>query len=399
MHDTPRLRQIAAFVVGISLFWAALYVYVPTLAVHARHLGATDTMIGLVVGSYGLTQLLLRIPLGILSDRLAARRPFVLFGFAAASLSGIGLALSRHPADMLLARATAGIAASSWVASTVLFASFFPPTEAVRATSIMSFASSSGQMVATLGGGYIADAWGTRTPFLVGAVIAVAGMLAIGATKEKTAGRDPAPSFRQIVDVLTLPSLLAVSAVAAIVQYASFATSFAFVPIYASEVLGLSSAHLGILTSAVMIPYTITATIVAGLVTRVREEKLVALGLLILSLSTAATPFVRNFPALLTIRTLFGVGSALTYPILMGLSIRAVPQSQRASAMGAFQAIYALGMTTGPALSGFIADRLGLVWVFWATALMCVVALFPLRVTRSGRSSEIPENRKDPLTP
>jgi len=227
MHDTPRLRQIAAFVVGISLFWAALYVYVPTLAVHARHLGATDTMIGLVVGSYGLTQLLLRIPLGILSDRLAARRPFVLFGFAAASLSGIGLALSRHPADMLLARATAGIAASSWVASTVLFASFFPPTEAVRATSIMSFASSSGQMVATLGGGYIADAWGTRTPFLVGAVIAVAGMLAIGATKEKTAGRDPAPSFRQIVDVLTLPSLLAVSAVAAIVQYASFATSFA----------------------------------------------------------------------------------------------------------------------------------------------------------------------------
>ncbi len=368
-------RHVGTFAVGIGLFWAALYFYVPTLAVHARSLGASDTMVGMVVGSYGLTQLILRIPLGIASDRLGRRKVFVLLGFLTITVSAVGLALARTPTQMLVARGLAGVAASTWVASTVLFSGFFPASEAVRSTSIMSLSSSVGQMIATLAGGYIAAAYGTGSPFLVSAGVALVGLMVLLPVPEERAQTGRAPSVRQIAGVLTLPSLLLISLVAAVVQYASFATSYAFVPIYADEVLRLGSSEIGILTSVVLVPYAIMTTVVAGLSTRVDERWLVGVGLALLALSTAAISYTGSFLGLLATRALFGLGMGLTYPVLMGLSIKAVPQSRRASAMGAFQAIYALGMTAGPAVSGFISDRLSLTSVFWITAAMCLVGV------------------------
>jgi len=387
-HHNRRTFHVAAFATAVSLFWAALYVYVPNLAVHARSQGATDTMIGLIVGSYGFTQLLLRIPLGILSDRLGVRKNFILMGFLALAVSSVGLALARSPLHMLLARGLAGVAASSWVASTVLFASFYPPSQAVRSTSIMSFASSSGQMVATLAGGYIAARYGMTAPFCVAAFVAVVGLLVISPAPEERKGSSETPSYRQILAVLTLPTLFSVSLVAATVQYAAFATSYAFIPIYADEVLKLDPAQIGILTSAVLVPYAIMTTVVASLSTRVREERLIAVGLLILATTTAATTLTASFSALLAARVSFGLGMGLTYPVLMGLSIKTVPQAQRASAMGAFQAIYALGMTAGPTLSGFISDQFTLAPVFWITGLMCLLALPLLWLAPTARRTQ-----------
>jgi MFS family permease len=367
----------AAYVGGISLFWASLYLYVPVLAVHARNLGANDTLVGLVVGSYGFTQLILRIPLGIVSDRLGARKVFVVAGMVCSAASGLLLALAHDPMQMLVGRALSGVAASSWVTATVMFSSFYPPRQAVRATSIMSFASSLGQMTASFAGGYLAYTLSAVAPFWTAVGVALLGMLAILPVAEAQRESGTTPSVRQILSVLTMPSLLLVSLVAATVQYATFATTYAFVPIYASETLGLNASQLGVLTSIVLVPYVLITTVVARLATRVREQWLVTLGLALLAVSTAATPMMPSYGSLLAVRVLFGAGMGLTYPVLMGLSIKTVPQARRASAMGAFQAIYALGMTLGPAISGFIADQVTLAAIFPVTATLCLIGLLP----------------------
>lgn len=388
MPADKRSWRIPAFAGGISLFWASLYLYVPVLSVHAHNLGASDTLVGLVVGSYGLTQLVLRIPLGFASDRMGARKVFVVSGFICSAVSGLLLALARDPVQMLVGRALSGVAASSWVASTVMFSAFYPPREAVRATSIMSFASSLGQMLATFVGGYLAYELAAVAPFWTSVGVAVVGLLAILPVVEEKRDAATAPSARQILAVVTLPSLLLVSLVAAIVQYATFATTYAFVPIYAAENLGLNSSQLGVLTSVVLVPYVLITTVVARLSTRVREQWLVTVGLTLLAVSTAATPIMPGYGSLLAMRVLFGAGMGLTYPVLMGLSIKAVPQARRASAMGAFQAIYALGMTLGPALSGFIADQVTLTAIFPVTAAMCLVGLLPIWLSAAAIRKE-----------
>ncbi len=373
--DKVQQSNVLRFVIAMFLFWAALYFYVPTLAVHVRSLGAGDTMVGMVVGSYGLTQLILRIPLGVLSDRIGRRKVFVVLGFVAVALSSAGLARAVNPVHMLVFRGLAGVAASTWVASTVLFAGYYPAGQAVKSTAIMSMSSSVGQMVATLAGGYVAARYGTESPFWVAAIVAFIGFALLLPGAEPAVANRRAPSLREILSVLTLPSLLLVSIVAAVVQYAVFSTSYAFIPIYASEVLGLDSSQIGALTSIVLVPNALMAGLAASLSTRTKEMTLVTLGLLTLAIATALTPFITSFWPLLAGRALFGVGLGLTYPVLMGLSIKSVPQEQRASAMGAFQAIYALGMTVGPAISGFISDQLGLNAVFWVSAVACLAGL------------------------
>lgn len=57
-------RSVNLFLAVDFLYWSSMYLYVPILAVQARDLGASMGLIGLIVGSYGLAQLMLRFPLG-----------------------------------------------------------------------------------------------------------------------------------------------------------------------------------------------------------------------------------------------------------------------------------------------------------------------------------------------
>jgi MFS family permease len=68
-----------------------------------------------------------------------------------------------------------------------------------------------------------------------------------------------------------------------------------------------------------------------------------------------------------------GIGMGFGTPAFMGQSVRRVDDSERASAMGIHQSVYALGMFAGPAVSGWLADLVGLQPMFAATAVGCLV--------------------------
>lgn len=367
------------------LFWAGLYLFVPILAVYARAKGASLALIGAITGSYGVTQLILRIPLGAASDRLGWRKPFVLVGFVFAVLSCLGLAWSPSPQWLLIFRGLSGVAASAWVAASVLFASFFPPEGAVQATGILSFTTAIGQLLATTAGGWVAERWGWLAPFLGGALLAGAGLLFVLPLRETRTPPANRITWRRFWRVATLPSLLFVSLLAALDQYAFHTTIQGFIPLYASE-LGASPTVLGWLASASLIPYIFMSLVAARVAPRLGEQRSVGIGLLVVFVAVAVVPWVSNVPLLVATRVLHGLGRGLVYPVTMGLSIKAVPQEERASAMGVFQAVYALGMFAGPALSGLIAERWGLSAVFWSTGLLSLAAALPtLLVSQKGR--------------
>ena len=385
--DPHRRRSVRFFCLGIALFWAALYIYVPILSVYARSLGASLSLVGLIVASYGVIQLLLRIPLGVASDRLGRRRPFVLVGFLTVALSCLGLALAPTPELLILFRALAGLAACTWVTSSVLFASYFPPQQAVRATSLVNFFSSGGRVLATTGGGMLAQRFGWVSTFWAGAALALLGLAAMAQAREEV---DPAAlllTWRDVVRIGRVPLLVVTSLLATLAQYSSFATTYGFIPVYADG-LGASRAELGWLTAAVQIPYTLVALAAGHLSERIGERRAVVGASLIMALTTLTTPLISSLSLLALVRVGYGIGQGVVYPTLMGLSIKAVPQAERASAMGIFQAVYALGMFGGPAISGLIADHLGLGAMFLVTGGvslgMALLALWGLRAGEQG---------------
>jgi MFS family permease len=367
-----RRRSVMFFCLGIALYWAALYIYVPILSVYAQSLGASLSLVGLIIASYGVVQLFLRIPLGVASDRLGRRKPFVLAGFLTVALSCLGLALAPTPQFLVVFRALAGLAACTWVTSSVLFASYFSPRQAVRATSLVNFVSSGGRVLASTGGGMLAQRFGWASTFWAGAVLALLGLVAM-----TQAGEDVHPvrqplAWRDVVRIGRVPLLVTTSLLATLSQYVSFATTYGFIPVYAAG-LGSSRAGLGWLTAAVQIPYTLAALAAGRLSERLGERATVVGAALMMAVTTLAIPLVSNVGLLALTRVIYGIGQGIAYSMLMGLSIRAVPQSERASAMGIFQAVYAVGMFGGPAVSGLIADHLGLGTMFLVTGGLCLV--------------------------
>ena len=60
------------------------------------------------------------------------------------------------------------------------------------------------------------------------------------------------------------------------------------------------------------------------------------------------------------------------------MALSSAPAALRATAMGSYQALYAIGMLAGPAISGPVADTFGIEMVFWVSAV--ITALGGLQV-------------------
>jgi MFS family permease len=372
------------FIAGTVLFWASLYTYVPILPAYVERLSGSLEVVAWIVGAYGLTQLAFRMPLGVWSDRVGARKPFVLVGLVAAMVSGVGMALVSAPVLLFALRALAGMAAATWGLLTVLFASYFTPPNPHRAMTIMQVASALAQIAAALLGGWAASHWGWTAPFYAGAVLAILGLACMAAVPDE--GRVEAQTritALTIVRIARVHAVAGASIAAALGQFGFWVTVNGFTPIYAVR-LGASPETLGILAMVSLVPYA-AAPILGDvlLVLRFREGDVVAGGYLLVAAATLAIPFIHSLPLLMLSQAIGGVGRGVVFPILMSCTIQAVPPGERATAMGFFQATYAIGMTMGPWIAGGLVAWLGLGGVFIMTAglmgLAAIIAFVLLR--------------------
>jgi len=368
----PKRLAIWAFYSSTFLYWGALYVYSPILSVYAESLGASFTIVGMVVGAYGCVQMLLRIPLGIWSDRLGRRHPFIYAGHFFNLVGCLGLAMAPSAMYLMVFRGVLGISASTWVVFTVLYASYFPPDKTPKAMGVLSAINGISLIVVNWLGGQIAQGWGMVATFYAGAGLAVLGLGATAPIKEQRVNRNP-PTLRQIWRIMTHPALMITASITALNHYAFWATTFSFIPLYA-DALGASKLTLGVISVISLVPYTLTALVNHRFAQRLGENRTVSLGMFVMAAMMFAVPLIDNVPLLAISQGVSGFGRGIVYPLLMGLSIREISGEDRATAMGVFQAIYAIGMFSGPMTAGAFADAVGLSGAFIISGMVSFIA-------------------------
>lgn len=369
-----RTLSIASSAFAIFLFWASLYMYVPILPTYSRAIGATEDQIGLILGSYGLTQLIFRLPLGLLSDRLRRKKVFALLGTVLVGLSGLGLALSKTPTALFAFRALSGGAATAWVTIAVLYNSHFSIEHAVRTSAQLNLLSAIGQIVAMSTGGLLADRWGAEVTFWASLVLSVPVLAAFSIVRDVRETKGSGITWAQFGKAITTPRLLLVSSLAAASQYALFGTSLGFAAVRAQD-LGASDGQLGILTTAVQIAKAIPMLAISMRGRPQDGRAMTVLGLALIAAPLFVFPFLTSFALLVACQAVIGLGVGLAFPVLMGLALQSVEDEARASAMGVFQSIYAVGMTLGPIFSGAIARWWGLTSVYLSTGGILVAAI------------------------
>lgn len=364
---TSRRALIALYAIAAFLYWSSLYLYVPTLPTYIQTKTAQLAMVGVVLAQYGLWQAFIRVPLGITVDWLGWNKPFIIVGFALCGLGALILGLADDAGQLAAGRAITGLAAGTWVPLIVAFSGLFQPREAVRATALITFVGSSGRVLSTAVTGSLNELGGYSLSFLIAA--GAAGLAILFILPAHARRRPPnRPSKGSIRRVTTRPDVLLPALLAAISQYANWAATFSFMPILARE-LGASDVTLSMLLS-LHIGVAIAGNLVASVVVvRIGTRRLLytSFGLMGAGLGLAALA-----PALALVfvaQVLMGLSQGIGYPVLMGMSIQYVDDAYRTTAMGLHQAVYAIGMFSGPWLSGVLADSIGIQSMFGVTAL------------------------------
>jgi MFS family permease len=167
--------------------------------------------------------------------------------------------------------------------------------------------------------------------------------------------------------------LLFVSLLAACSQYAFFATSLGFAAVRAQD-LGASDAQLGILTTAVQVTKALGSLLLSVQRRPSSGRAMTVAGLSLVAGALFVFPALTQFHWLVACQAVIGLGVGIAFPVLMGMALQAVEPEARASAMGVFQSIYALGMTLGPMVSGVIARWWGIWGVYLTNGVLLVAA-------------------------
>jgi MFS family permease len=354
-----RNLTIGLYIAVVLLYWGALYVYVPALPTYVQaKAGGNLAIVGTVLAMYGLWQALLRLPLGILVDWLGRRKPFIILGLL---LAGLGAWLMGHAGGipgLLVGRSITGLAAAAWVPLIVAFSSLFPPQERVRATIILTVFQSISRLLATSVTGSVINAGGETLPFTIAAGLAGLGILCVLPAWEQQ--RPPLrPSVGGIGRLIIRREVLLPALLAAVAQYADFTTTFGFFPILAKQWGGtpVTQSLLVSLYLVMMIGGNLSASL---LMRRLGARRLIYGAFALLSAGVVLAALVPRLEALFVAQGCIGLAVGMAYPVLMGLSIRFVAEAEQNTAMGLHQAVYAIGMFSGPWLSGLIASAIGL---------------------------------------
>ncbi len=380
MNDNQRRMMILS---ALTLaFWMPGYFYVQILPGYVQHLGGALAMVGVVGGAYGLTQALLRIPAGIGSDRLSRRKPFIAVGFVAGILTNLIFLTAASPWQLFWGQAMAGVLATNWVALTVFAAGWVAPDQVTRTMGYLFAINNIAQLVAGSSGALLTAWWGWHAPFWAGLIVSLLGLIIL-----KFTGKEAEPAKER----LTVGSLLAVSRnrsvwlaslLGILVQYGPWAL-LSFSPVVARQ-LGAGHAQLGWL-SLFSAGATILASYLAGTVNgRLGRRSTLLSGMGVMILGLLVLPSVNAFWQLCLVLAAVGAGRGILLPSLMGYCQSEVSGSMKATAMGFFQALYAVGMFLGPTVTGLISDRFGMGAAFYLAAGLLLVPVAWLTVKRQA---------------
>lgn len=354
------------------LFWFALYVYVPYQTPYLTLLGVASSFIGMILGAYGFSQMIIRIPLGIGADRKGRHKPFIILGNICAAAASVLRFCWPGAVSFLLANLISGMAASTWISSTVLYPTYYPKDQLKKAMGTLLAMNNFGTLLGFLAGMIATQFFKTEILFLMSAGAGIlSAALSLFLWEEPQAQAKALPPLRDHFRIFKRRRLLLFSVGMALLQAVNMSTAMSFTSEYGRQI-GADNLQIGLL-SALYMGASALSSLYTGTrhAARLGEKKLVPTFFLVYALCCAGIPLIRQIWLLCLVQVLGGFSFASLLSLFMSGAVEGVPQEKRSTAMGFFQAIYGIGMTFGPTLMGVMVQGAGMQAAYWAMSALC----------------------------
>lgn len=375
---TPTERRAAISLAGIfSTRMLGLFMILPVFALYTEHLeGATPFLMGLAIGIYGLTQAILQIPFGMLSDRIG-RKPVIYGGLAIFALGSVVAAMSDSIVGIIIGRALQGGGAIA-AAVMALAADLTREEHRLKAMAVMGMSMGVSFSVALILGPLF-DAWfGVHGIFWMTALLALVGMAILGLVVPTPVvsrfHRDAEPVPAQFKNVLGDTQLLRLD-FGIFVLHMILMAIFVVVPLALRDQAGLASeAHwkvylfVLVMSFLAMVPFIIIAE-------KKRKMKQIFVGAItllmiaVLSLSQVSDSLTGIVVALLAFFLAFNLLEAS----LPSLVAKIAPADKKGTAMGIYSSSQFMGAFVGGVSGGWLYQHMGGDAVFMFCGLLASI--------------------------
>lgn len=373
-----RSRILAVAFITFATFTdiLAYSIAVPVLPDISRRFGASPTVIGFLFASFGLTVLVTSVPMGAVSDRIGRKLPLV-GGMLALAASTVLFAFAPTLSWLFAARLAQGAAdAVTWVVGFAVIADLYGTEERGRVMGFVMSGTTLGFMIGPTLGGWLYERGGAEVPYLV-----VAG-LALVAAAGLAFLELPGPSGRReslpIGAVIRIPAV-AVCATAVAVGGGTLAMLEPVLSLFLSSEIALGPARIGVVFGGSAVTTALLHPMFGRVADRTGGRRLTLLGLGAIGAVMPLFALIWDFPSAVVLYAAGTIAVAMMVtPSLAYMAEATASAGMRFGvAYGLYNFAWALGLLAGPALGGFLYERVGFTTLslVWAPAVIVVALL------------------------
>ncbi len=349
------------------------------MAPHARNLGASAALVGIVVAAYSITNLFGNLGAGFVLDRWGRRGPIIL-GLAITALAVVSYAFVRSPEQLLIARAIHGIGAAALTPGAFsIIGDWVVSDQRGRAMGLAGAMIAIPAMIGPPAAGLLRDAWGANSVFFLDAAVLAITLVAFAAV---TRGL-PYRAARQVAQSAAGDEATPIGRLMLSANITLFAITIgvgvlvAHLPLVL-ENQGESAARSGYSFAIfALVAILVMAGPIGGASDRLGRFVPLLVGLVGVAAGLAVLGVSESYGAIAAGMAVFGLGYGLVFPAATALVTEAAGPGRRGMAFGIFYAVYSLGVAIGSAGSGRLAglseDSMGIPFVVAAAVVASAV--------------------------
>lgn len=370
-----RIEKKAAFSLAavFGLRMLGLFMILPIFAIYGEQLiGYSPIWVGLAIGAYGLTQALLQIPMGILSDKFG-RKPIILIGLVIFLLGSIVAAMSDTIYGVVAGRALQGMGA---IASAVLALAADLSREEQRPKVMATIGMFIGFSftLAMVFGPIVAESFGLSGLFWFTGALTIAAMLMIQFMVPNSVNKAPRGDNvalpAQLTSLIKHPQLCRLNIGVFILHMALTACFITLPKQFVAAGLALEQhwqLYLPTLIGSVflMVPFMIFA------IRKQKEKQIFTAAVLLFSFALLLFWLVpTSFTSLVILVLLFFVAFNYLEATMPSILSRIAPAGVKGSVMGVYSSSQFMGAFAGGVFGGVIASSFGENMIFLVMACM-----------------------------
>jgi MFS family permease len=378
--NSTELRSALSLAFVYVLRMLGLFMVMPVLAISAKEYPDYSAfLVGLAIGGYGLTQALLQIPMGVLSDKIG-RKPIIVGGLLIFAIGSMVAATADTLVWVVVGRFLQGAGAIAG-AIMALAGDLSREKQRPKVMAVIGISIGFSFYLALLIGPVIATKFGLSGIFLLTGVLAFLCIFLIIFVVPKAKNiapiGDTLPVTQDLKSLVSEPDLARLN-ISVLLLHMLITLLFVQIPVllvdldwplakhwqaYLVVLLASVVGLLGLMAAASKYKNAVMQLSVGGLAIVFlcmvfSQDSLIYLILLISLFFTCFNYLEANFPAMVS---------------------NIAPAGKKGSAMGIYASFQFFGAFIGGVLSGSISELLGTQWVFALASILCCVWLILIK--------------------